>query len=106
LRIVFPRNGDVFVANRTASRLQATEQELALRAVSPSHDVRWSANGNAVPLDASGTAFWPVKPGVWTFEANDGRRTDMVTIRVVPAGHDAHPGFTSLRPEPYCYYRC
>jgi penicillin-binding protein 1C len=106
LRIVFPRNGDVFVANRTASRLQATEQELALRAVSPSHVVRWSANGNAVPLDASGTAFWPVKPGVWTFAANDGRGTDTVTIRVVPPRHDAHPGFTSLKPEPYCYYRC
>jgi penicillin-binding protein 1C len=98
LRIVFPHTGDVFVRNPTASGLEAREQELSPRAIDSRRAVRWTANGNAISLDASGTAFWPVTVGTWTFEANDGHDSDRVTIRVVPARHDADPGFTVLRP--------
>ncbi len=94
LRIVSPRDGDVFVANPAASALQAREQEIALRAAGSSGRLHWTANGNAVPLDSSGTAFWTVRDGTWTFEAFDGRARDRVTIRVVPAHRGDRPGFT------------
>ena len=91
----------MFVANPVTSALQTREQELALRAVDSGGRLRWTANGNAVPLDANGTAFWPIRDGTWTFEAYDGRARDRVTIRVVPAPPGAKPGFTFLKPRPY-----
>lgn len=94
LRIVSPRDGDVFVYNVPANPLQAREQRLALRAVAQGQAIAWSANGKAVPLDASGTAFLPVRIGRWTIEASDGRQRDRITISVVPARHGARPGFT------------
>jgi penicillin-binding protein 1C len=101
LRIVFPNEGAVFERNPSASALQANEQQLALRAVDSGRVVRWKANGKAVPLDSSGTAFWPIRIGTWTIEAFDGRERDRVTIRVVPQRHDAKPGFTFLKPGRY-----
>ncbi|MGA8533876.1 MAG: penicillin-binding protein 1C [Candidatus Tumulicola sp.] len=102
LRIVFPRSGDVFARNPTATALESREQALSLRAVGSGRAVRWTANGNAVPLDASGTAFWTIHLGTWTFEASDGRDRDRVTIHVVPSRHRAAPGFTSLKPGCCC----
>ncbi|MBV8116488.1 MAG: penicillin-binding protein 1C, partial [Candidatus Eremiobacteraeota bacterium] len=101
LRIVFPRDGDVFVQNPTTSDLQRREQALSLRAVGSRRTIHWTANAQAVPLDAGGTAFWPIRLGTWTFEADDGRERDRVTVRVVPARHDAERGFTVLRPGRY-----
>ncbi|MEO6835138.1 MAG: penicillin-binding protein 1C [Candidatus Tumulicola sp.] len=101
LRIVFPHDGDVFVANAAPTALAAREQELSLRAVDSGRAPRWSANGRAVPLDASGTAFLPVRIGKWTIDADDGRERARVTIRVVPARRDANPGFTFLKAGRY-----
>lgn len=98
LRIVYPRTGDVFVHNATTNALQASEQELALRAVDAGAPLHWDVNGQAVPLDASGTAFLPLRLGTWTIEASDGRQSDRVTIHVVPARRDTNPGFTFLTP--------
>lgn len=105
LHIVFPHDGDVFIANPTTSNLELHEQQLALRAIAPRQGVRWSVNGDAVPLDSSGTAFWPVRVGTWTFTATDGPQRDRVTIRVVPARRDAQPGFTFSRPRRCCCCR-
>ncbi|HEY1655912.1 MAG TPA: penicillin-binding protein 1C [Candidatus Tumulicola sp.] len=105
LRIVFPRDGDVFVANAASNALQAREQQLALRAVDGGGVVRWRVNGKAVPLDASGTAFLPVRLGNWTIEATDGRTRDRIGIRVVPPAHDRHPGFTWSGVGRYSRYR-
>ena len=85
LRIVFPHDGDVFALASTGDPLQRREQQLALRAVGPRQRVRWSANGNAVPLDASGTAFFSLNSGTWIVQADDGQQHDRVRIRVVPA---------------------
>jgi len=93
LRIVFPRDGDVFVRNPVSNGLQSREQEIALRATG-ARTVAWSINGKAVPLDASGTAFMPVRVGAWTIEASDGHVSDRVRIRVVPRSRNARPGFT------------
>lgn len=94
LRIVSPRDGDVFIYNVPANALQATEQRLALRAVAQGEPIRWTVNGKALPLDSSGTAFLPVQLGRWTIEASDGRQHDRVTISVVARQRDARPGFT------------
>ncbi len=101
LHIVFPRDGDVFVANPASNALQSHEQQLALRAVDAGAPIGWRANGNAVPLDASGTAFLPVRIGTWTIEASDGRRKDRITIRVVARRRDSNPGFTWSRAGRY-----
>lgn len=96
LRIVFPRDGNVFVRNVVENSLQAREQQLALRLASPRVSVRWSVNGVALSTDASGTAFWPLRLGRWTIEAADGSQRDRVTIRVVPP-RIGDPGFTYLK---------
>jgi penicillin-binding protein 1C len=93
LRIVFPRDGDVFARNFVGSPLQAREQQIALRAAG-SGRITWTVNGKAVPLDATGNAFVPVRVGTWTIEASDGRARDRVRIRVVPGRRNARAGFT------------
>ncbi|HVR45499.1 MAG TPA: penicillin-binding protein 1C [Candidatus Binatia bacterium] len=97
LRIVFPHDGDVFVRNDSGDRVQAREQQLSLRAVGSGGPVRWSVGGERLALDATGTAFWPLRLGTWRIEAADGARSDRVTIRVVPPPHGSAPGFTVLR---------
>lgn len=97
LRIVFPHDGDVFVRNDSGDRVQAREQQLSLRAVGSGGPVRWSVGGETLALDATGTAFWPLRLGTWRIEAADGARSDRVTIRVVPPPHGRDPGFTVLR---------
>ena len=105
LRIVSPRDGDVFFREPAANALQAREQQLALRAIGPHGTLRWKANGIELPLDAAGTAFLPLRVGRWTIEADDGRQHDRVHIVVVPARHDDEPGFTFRAPGRYSRYR-
>lgn len=96
LRIVFPHDGDVFVRNDGGDALQAREQQLALRAVGSSGPLHWSIGGETLALDATGTAFWPLRLGTWRIDAAAGARRDHVTIRVVPPPHAKDPGFTVL----------
>ncbi len=96
LRIVFPHDGDVFVRTEGGNAVQAREQQLALRAVGSSGPVRWRVGGETLALDATGTAFWPLRLGTWRIEAADKARRDRVTIRVVPPPHAKDPGFTVL----------
>ncbi len=93
LRIVTPRDGDVYVLNPTADALQAREQRLALRAVGAHGPVRWSVGGVAVPLDADGTAFWPLRLGTWQIVARSGTQRAAIAIHVVPPPH-ARIGFS------------
>jgi penicillin-binding protein 1C len=96
LRIVFPHDGDVFVRS-SGDAIATREQQLALRAVGSGGPLRWSVGGETLALDATGTAFWPVRLGTWRIDAADGARRDHVTIRVVPPPHAQDPGFTVLR---------
>ncbi len=94
LRILFPRDGDVFVRDAGAGRLARSEEQLALRAADADGPVRWRIAGAPLPLDAGGNAFWPLRLGTWTITADDGKGRDAVTIRVVPPPQHARPGFT------------
>jgi len=97
LRIVFPHDDDVFVWNAPANALQRTEQQIALRAVAPHANVRWTANGVPLAPDSSGTSFFALHVGTWTLEASDGVSHDRVRIEVVPAAQNSRPGFTVLK---------
>jgi penicillin-binding protein 1C len=101
LRIVFPRDGSVFVRNAAPNALAEREQQLSLRAVDPTGAVSWRVNGKAIPLDASGIAFWPLRLGTWTIQASDGRYADRVTVKVVGARPRSDPGFTFAKPGRY-----
>lgn len=94
LRILFPRDGDVFVRNTGGTALQDREQELALRAGSARGALRWSVGGIPAVLDSSGDAFWPLRLGTWTVEARDGLQHDRVTIHVVAPWRSGRAGFT------------
>lgn len=93
LRIVTPRDGDIFILNPTVDALQRRAQRLALRAVGMRGALRWSVGGTRLALDADGTAFWPLQLGSWTIRVRDGAQTDRVTIHVIPPPH-THIGFT------------
>jgi penicillin-binding protein 1C len=92
-RIVFPRDGSIFVRNPVSTAAQARAQQLGLRVTGAKGKVEWHVGGASVPLDSDGNAFWPVTLGTWTFEARDGARVDRVTIRVVKPPN-ALKGFT------------
>jgi penicillin-binding protein 1C len=94
LRIIFPRDGDVFVRNDARSALARREQQLALRAVDGVRPVRWSVSGTPLALDSNGDAFWPLRLGTWEIDASDGKRHDGVTIHVVAPPDDSRSGFT------------
>ncbi len=100
LRIVFPHDGDVFVRNSPADALAARDQQIALRAIGARGAVRWTVGNAMLPLDAEGTAFWPLRLGRWTVVATDGARRDRVTIRVVPPPVAGRPGFTYVAKRP------
>ncbi len=94
LRILFPRDGDVFVRETAAGALGRSEEQLALRAADAAGPVRWSVEGAPLALDANGNAFWPLRLGTWRISAHDGTQNETVTIRVVPPPRRAQPGFT------------
>jgi hypothetical protein len=94
LRILFPHDGDVFVRDAAAGELARSEEQLALRAVDAGAAVRWSVDGAPLALDANGNAYWPLRLGTWRIDAQDGRQSATVTIRVVPPPQRAQPGFT------------
>jgi penicillin-binding protein 1C len=104
LRIVNPQQGDVFVRNPASDALQDREQRIALRAIGERAPLHWTANGMPLALDASGTAFFPLRIGTWTLVARDGRSSDRVTIEVVDR-RDPRPGFTFQAPGDYSRYR-
>jgi penicillin-binding protein 1C len=94
LRIVFPRDGDVFVRTAPATALQAREQQLALRADDSTGQVHWSVDGAPIPTDSDGNAFWPLRLGTWRIEASDGSHNDRITIRVEPPRVSPEKAFT------------
>jgi penicillin-binding protein 1C len=95
-RIVFPHDGDVFVRNDAGDAVASREQQIALRAVNSGGQVRWSVDGEALPVDATGTAFWPLRLGTWRIDAVEGVHADHVTIRVVPPPRPKDPGFSPI----------
>ena len=98
LRIVFPRDGDVFFRNPATNALQAREQQIALRAQGATGPVRWSVDGTPIRPDAQGIAFLPLRLGTLTIHAADAVRRARVSIRILPAPGTSRPGFSFAKP--------
>jgi penicillin-binding protein 1C len=94
LRIVFPRNGDIFTLNPAADRAQTLQQQLAFRASGATSAVQWTVNGVAIPTDSEGTPFWHLRQGTWTIDARSAKESDRVVIHVEPPRAHALAGFT------------
>lgn len=92
LRIVSPRDGDTFAYVDASDPAARASERIELHATGA--HVEWSVGGVAIPLDAQGHAFWPLRLGTWTIQASDGKHRERVTIRVVPPPHGTNPGFT------------
>jgi penicillin-binding protein 1C len=96
VRILFPRDGDVFVLNPASDRLDRSMQRLELRGAATA-PIRWSVDGAALAPDAEDHAFWPLRLGRWTITADAGARRTSITIRVIRPLPGSHPGFSLLR---------
>lgn len=73
LKILSPRNGDVFLmADGGKGRLQLQASQTG---------VEWWMNGQKLSGNQQ-SLFWPLQPGNWTLQVKDGEKTDTVTFQV------------------------
>ncbi len=88
LKIVSPRNGDVFLlkpASRVEFKLAGIEDEA----------VEWWLNGKKLASGASNHLFWSLQPGNWTLQVKAGEKSDRVDFEVLLAEHRSTPrGFS------------
>ncbi|MEP1058541.1 MULTISPECIES: penicillin-binding protein 1C [Cyanophyceae] len=80
LRILSPRNGDVFLLEPGATD---SAQRLQFKLASPSNQtVEWLLNGQPLATQTPGSIFWVPKPGRWTLQVKTGDRSDRVSFEV------------------------
>jgi len=80
LRILSPRNGDVFLLEPGAT---GSAQRLQFKLASPSNQtVEWLLNGQPLATQTPGSIFWVPKPGRWTLQVKTGDRSDRVSFEV------------------------
>jgi penicillin-binding protein 1C len=92
--ITAPSEGAVFYRVDPANALQDAEQRIALQAAGARGPVAWTIDGRAIPLDAAGNAFVPLRVGRYAIEARNGASADRITIVVRPAPQRERPGLT------------
>ncbi|MCL1473139.1 penicillin-binding protein 1C [Argonema antarcticum] len=76
LKILSPRNGDVFLVYPAEQRLQF---KLATASNQP---IEWWLNGEKVATQSSNSFFWQLRPGNWTLEVQSGEMSDRVSFQV------------------------
>lgn len=88
LKIVSPRDGDVFLlepASRVEFKLAGIEDE----------PVEWWLNGKKLASGPSNHLFWSLQPGDWTLQVKAGEKSDRVDFEVLLAEHRPTPrGFS------------
>lgn len=88
LKIVSPRNGDVFLlepASRVEFKLAGLEDEA----------VEWWLNGKKLARGPEHHLFWSLQPGNWTLQVKAGENSDRVNFEVLLAEHRPTPrGFS------------
>jgi len=88
LKIVSPRDGDVFLlepASRVEFKLAGIEDEA----------VEWWLNGKKLASGPSNHLFWSLQPGDWTLQVKAGPKSDRVDFEVLLAEHRSTPrGFS------------
>jgi penicillin-binding protein 1C len=79
LRILSPRNGDLFLLSPGAQGQQKLEFKLA----GNSHQsVEWWLNGQKLSAQSNNERFWHLRPGNWTLEARVGQMHQQINFRV------------------------
>jgi penicillin-binding protein 1C len=81
LRILAPRNGDVFLIG-DSSQPDPTQKLQFKLASPPNQPVQWLLNGQAIGSSANGSLFWNPKPGAWTLQATSQGKTDTIRFQV------------------------
>ena len=81
LRIVSPRNGDVFMMGK-----EDASQRLEFRLVGSSKAVtEWRLNDKSLAASASNSFFWKPQPGTWTLQVKQGQKSDQIQFEVQTA---------------------
>ena len=81
LKILSPRNGDVFLLDDAASQL-----EFKLAGVK-NQPVEWWLNDRKLATSASNSLFWSLQPGNWTLQVKAGEKSDRVHFEVLLTEH-------------------
>ena len=80
LRILAPRNGDVFLLEAEAT--DSTQRLQFKLAGASTQTMAWRLNGQLLPSQTTNSVFWVPKPGNWTLEVKSGDVSDRVTFEV------------------------
>ncbi|PMB50891.1 penicillin-binding protein 1C [Fischerella thermalis CCMEE 5201] len=79
LKILFPRNNDLFLLFPGEEGQQKLEFKLA---GSSAESVEWWLNGEKLTTNSAKSSFWHMRLGNWTLEVKNGDMTDRVTFQV------------------------
>ncbi|MCP6761444.1 MAG: penicillin-binding protein 1C [Fischerella sp. CENA71] len=79
LKILFPRNDDLFLLSPSEEGQQKLEFKLA---GTPAESVEWWLNGEKLTTNSTKSLFWRLHPGSWTLSVKSGDMTDRVTFQV------------------------
>jgi len=86
LRIVSPRNGDLFLLDAPGAASGTTAQRLEFKLTAPTtQSVEWRLNGQTIASQTSHSVFWTPKPGTWTLQVKSGDMSDQVKFQVQTA---------------------
>ncbi|WP_017653701.1 penicillin-binding protein 1C [Fortiea contorta] len=82
LRILSPRQGDLFLLYPGEQTQQKLEFKIVNRPLKP---VELWLNGEKLAASSANSLFWQIRPGKWTLEARSGAISDTVTFQVQSA---------------------
>ncbi|XGV99858.1 MAG: hypothetical protein ACAF41_13105 [Leptolyngbya sp. BL-A-14] len=82
LRILSPRNGDVFLLEAGADSAQKLQFKLARPSA---QTAEWRLNGQLLSTQTTNSVFWVPKPGTWVLEVKSGDESDRVSFTVQTA---------------------
>lgn len=81
LRILAPRDGDVFLLDAGARAGSPQRLQFKLSGTAP-QATAWRLNGQLLATPTPDSVFWVPKPGNWTLEVKSGSDRDRVTFEV------------------------
>ncbi|HEY9607440.1 MAG TPA: penicillin-binding transpeptidase domain-containing protein, partial [Allocoleopsis sp.] len=111
LKILFPRNGDVFLLNAASSPSSSNKNSVANSAKDAGaklefkvagildEPVEWWLNGQKLATNSSPSLFWTLSPGNWTLEVKKGELSDSVNFQVQASNlRSTRRGFSIANP--------
>lgn len=95
LKILSPRNGDIFLWESSNNKKQKLKFQLGGEI---NQSVEWWLNGEKLATNSSNSLFWDLQPGLWTLEIRNGKITDKVKFQVkVGESRGSRRGFSVLK---------